>query len=285
MGQIVHLAAFVDACRDPMLPALLMGDLNVDSYSDPDLYRFLMASLGSPEDLRPRVEGMNVERPDATSESDSGNISSFQPDHPARDHDDPKRFGPTAERLDYQLSFPGRLYVPGFGDRRVVVHQVKPGRDLSDHYGLELALATITQRLPEPVEHATVRVRLTAVRCLQSTSGPGDDEVRFELTAGGGTGTRSGVATPELEDMNAGVERAVELPALVVTGVRDALTVAASGKELDDLSADDSLGASVMTLEADELATLRGAPLRRVMPLLTGDGGEYALRVEISLED
>lgn len=283
ISQIRHMAAFISACRDPMQPALLMGDLNVDSYSDPALYRILISTLDFPEDLHPRVKDGDFPRPDATSESDSGDISSFHPDHPPRDIADPHRFGDKAkaERLDYLLGFPGRLYVPNYGDRRIVIHQVRPGRDLSDHYGLELRLQSMKQLFPEPVTQGSARISLYAVRCLQTTSGPGDDEVEITLRASSATHQQS-VVTPRLEDMSAGSERAVIGRVVTFPVLRGELTLLASGKEIDTLSADDSLGVSVIQLEADELGTLRSAPLARVMPLLTGDGGEYAVRIEIS---
>src|SRR5262249_2325434 len=159
-----------------------------------------------------------------------------------------------------------------------VIHQVSPGRDLSDHYGLDLHLDRVTQLLPEAVTAASAHIALYAVRCLQTTSGPGDDEVEINLWASSGVDQAS-VDSPRLEDMHAGSERAVDGRAITVRGLSGELTIVASGKEIDTLSADDSLGAGVVRMEGVELATLRNAPLSRVMPLLTGDGGEYAVRV------
>jgi endonuclease/exonuclease/phosphatase family metal-dependent hydrolase len=283
LGQIAHLSAFIDSCRDPMQPALLMGDLNVDFYGDRPLYDYLMRVLNGAVDLKPTTDNPGVTRPDATSESDHHDISSFHEDHPARDPEDEARFSDTTQRLDYVLSFPGRLYVPGWGRGRVVINQVSPGRDLSDHYGIEQSLESITQRFPaaEPVQRA--RVTLAGIRCLQTTSGPGDDEVSISLSATGGGSTAS-LNTGELDDMSAGSERRPELAPLFVDIVQGELVVSCSGKEHDDLSADDSLGSSSIVLESDELASLRDAPLQRVMPLLRGDGGEYAVRIVISVE-
>ena len=284
IGQIRHMAAFISACRDPMQPALLIGDLNVDSYSDPGLYDILISNLGFPEDLHPQVKGRNVARPDATSESDDTDISSFHESHPTRDIDDPKRFGDKAERLDYLLSFPGRLYIPSYGERGVVIHQVAPGRDLSDHYGLELHLKRVTQLLPEAFTTASAHIALYAVRCLQTTAGPGDDEVEINVWASSGL-DQARVDSPRLKNMNAGSERAVDGRAISLGRVSGELTIVASGKEIDTLSADDSLGAGVIRMDRIELATLRNAPLSRVMPLLTGDGGEYAVRVQITIRE
>src|SRR5205823_4886002 len=109
-AQITHLAAFIKASRDPVVPAMLFGDFNVDAFAHPDLYEYLVQSLGGPADLAPLADVPGAQHPTGTSEADSGGISSFHPEQPVRPPDDPARFGGTVERLDYLFSFPGALY-------------------------------------------------------------------------------------------------------------------------------------------------------------------------------
>jgi len=225
LGQVAHLSAFIDSCRDPMEPALLVGDLDVDPVS-------LKASLRGAQDLRPATRPIEA------------------------------------------LGFSGRLHEPAWKAER---------RDLSGRRGLELSLNTLTKRRPSVKAVRRAHVKLVSVRCLQPTSGPGDDEVSFELTATSGAISRSDL-TGEFEDMAAGSERRSGLAPLVVEGLLGKLVVSCTGREHGHLSADEGLGGSVIVLEGDALASLNGAPLERVMPLLTGDGGEYALRIEISVE-
>ena len=96
----------------------------------------------TPADLAPLADVPGAQHPTGTSEADSGGISSFHPEQPVRPPDDPARFGGTVERLDYLFSFPGALYTLHADRADVVIEQWAPGRDMSDHYGIEASIDT-----------------------------------------------------------------------------------------------------------------------------------------------
>lgn len=288
-NQLRHLAAFIHSCRDPSAPALLAGDLNVDALHMPDEYAFLLAQLNgstpgleeSADDLHPRAAQRGAHA-DATSENEDARISSFNDGHAERAVGDPSRFGERAERIDYLFSWPGTIFRPDYplADRRVVVHQSSAGRDLSDHYGLEARLATIDQRLIGRAPRH-VRVRMTRFWCLNTTSGPGDDEVQFELRVISERGVERSTRSTVFDDIDKGTSRAIEADLLDVGDPGEFLVVAVGGQEIDDFSANDSLGWSQRWIDARELSFATGKRLRFAPPRLTGDGGEYAVEVEL----
>jgi hypothetical protein len=288
-AQIRHLAAFVRASRDPAAPAALFGDLNVDQFAHPDLYAYLMSELGHPEDPGAVTDLAGSARPTGTSESDDGNISSFHDDHPARRPDDPERFGGTTERLDYVLDFPGALYVQHVDRARVVVQQWKAGRDISDHYGVQVAVDTTTQLFPVDRPLASVSLTMARFTCLQTTSGPGDDEVRFTLSAKGESGQQVTQSAPEVDNVDAGTVHDFELGPVSLDDPGGRLSLHVGGLELDDLSADDSLGVVRRVLDRQELLGLRdragSAPVILTLPVLRRDGGEYVIDVRLTFQD
>ncbi len=284
-AQIRHLAAFVRSCRDAVGPAILLGDFNVDYYGHRDLYDLLVSTLGAPVDLEPAVQLDGRSRPLATSESDDFSISSFHPGHPSRAGDDGERFGSTAERLDYIFAFPGLLYAQNPASSRVVVEQWEPGRDMSDHYGVEGFIDVTTQFLPRDRPIVSVKVQPVEFRCLQTTSGPGDDEVVFTLTAKPALGMAASLTTSEVDDVEAGTAHAFDVAPFEFPDPQDGLDFTLEGRELDSLSADDSLGRARLSYSRDELAAVadRG-PARVAFPLLRGDGSEYVFDLEITVD-
>ena len=281
-GQIRHLAAFIRASRDVIGPAVLFGDFNVDLFAHPELYDYLVSELGDPVDLTPTTDVAGVVRPTGTSESDDGEISSFHDGHPSRPVDDPARFGATVERLDYLFAFPGALYSQHRANAEVVTVQWEPGRDMSDHYGIQAEIDTTRQGFPEDSGIPALAVTLRSVTCLQTTSGPGDDEVRFTLTARTINGRLLSQATPTLENVSAGTRQVVELQPLRLPDPGDELRLALSGIEVDDLSANDSLGRTRRVFDRQELLALLGTGVCSVaFPVLRGDGSEYVVEVEL----
>ena len=126
-SQLYHLGAFVRACRDPLAPALLLGDLNVDQLHDDafsqgrdsmSLYDSLLNALGRPVDLNPG-------RP--TSEAEGSGISSFNKGNADRPTGDVSRQGPAAQRLDYLLGWGGAGFEPVWSQGEVVMYQSSPG--------------------------------------------------------------------------------------------------------------------------------------------------------------
>jgi endonuclease/exonuclease/phosphatase family metal-dependent hydrolase len=289
-AQIRHLGAFVRASRDVAAPAVLFGDFNVDQFTHPDLYAYLLDELGGPEDPG-AVTGMaGAVRPTGTTESDDGTISSFHNNHPARPADDRGRFGSTIERLDYVLGFSGALYRQHIERAAVVVQQWEPGRDISDHYGVQVAVDTTTQGLPIDGPIGAVDVTLARFTCLQTTSGPGDDEVQFWLTAKGERGPAATQATSEVGDVSAGTVHDFELASLRLPDPGERLSLRVEGKGIDDLAADDSLGVGRLVFDRQELLALRDrakqapGPLTVTLPVLRGDGGEYVVDVRLAFD-
>lgn len=283
-AQLRHLGAFIAASRDPDVPAVLMGDFNVDFFGHRDLYDEMIASLRDPIDVLPAVDTVGARRPMGTSESDDGSISSFHDDHDARAADDPARFGSTIERLDYILLFPGVLYSQHVAMSAVVVEQWEPGRDMSDHYGVRAGIDTTTQRLPRrPAGEVVVSARIRRVSCLRTTSGPGSDEVSVSLDVLGAWGARVGQSTGDLDDLETGQAWLLDLEPVVVNA-SDELVLRVSGVEIDNLSADDSLGSSRREFDLDAIAGLAdGFPRLVAMPVLRGGGGEYVIDVELTI--
>lgn len=285
-AQIRHLSSFIASARDPLVPAILLGDLNIDSFAHPDLYKTLVDALGNPVDLVPAVAGgARYVRPNATSESDHQQFSSFHPSHPSRPADDPGRFGSSCERLDYLLAFPGLLYRwPQAAKAEVLVEQWTPGRDMSDHYGVTATFDTIRQELPTSTEIVGVELRLITVHCLQTTSGPGDDEVSFTLAAYADLGGTASGTTKRVEDVSKGSICTLDGGAISVGRPSGGLFLVLAGLEKDDLSADDSLGIVSMSLDRDTLFALAGMPSHTfAFPRLTGDEGEYVVTVAIEV--
>jgi len=287
--QIRHLSAFIQSCRDTLSPALLMGDLNVDGLNDPNQYKFLVSQLGDSTDLKPVFMSGNIKdkRFEATSENEQEKISSFNKDNNPRSEKDFERFGKKAQRLDYFFSWQGTIFQSNYPDfdRRVVNYQSSKDRDMSDHYGIETRLSTVTQKLIDPsATIKTVSVQLTRFWCLQTTSGPGDDEVEFTLRSITANSKEQAVTTHRYENISDGAERKVNVKTLEFQDPGEFLLIAVSGKEIDDLSADDDLGTTSVRLSRSELLVLRGQANQRVLPRLVSDGGEYAIEVEIEVK-
>jgi hypothetical protein len=290
-AQVRHLGAFVQSCRDHRYPALLLGDLNVDGLdpNDPGLLAHLYAELEPTEDLlptfKPPAGAPAPKHPEATSEQDKSGVSSFNEGNAPRDISDPMRFNDAAQRLDYQFSWAGTLCASNFSDRDVIIYQSSPGRDMSDHYGTHTRLASITQTLPAAnASPHLVRLRMSRYWCLQTTSGPGEDEVRFIVRAIAADGSEQSIRGPILQDVKAGDSETLDLGPIIFSDPGEFLIVDLSGVELDDLSADDSLGTTRIWLRRPELIALMNRPTRRVLPRLTGDGGEYAVEIAIEVE-
>ncbi|WP_165968853.1 endonuclease/exonuclease/phosphatase family protein [Actinomadura sp. KC06] len=283
-AQIQQLAAFIAGCRDLTAPAIALGDFNVDRFSDPELYDYLVSALGYPHDTEPSMPtDSGFRRLTATSESDEGVISSFHKNHPARQPDDPARFSVTSQRLDYLFSFAGALYTQNVASARVVLEQWRSGRDMSDHYGIEATIDTTTQLLPAQQPINQVSVRATGFRCLTPTGGIGDDEVQFRVSARASTGAHGSVVLPRYKEVAAGTARGFETEPIVFGDPGEDLAVVGGGKEIDTF-VDDSLGATRLELERDVLLALQGKGSTAMsLPLLTGEG-EYVLDLAITVQ-
>jgi hypothetical protein len=289
-NQVRHLAAFVASCRDPRCPALLLGDLNVDALdpSDPALYEHLVAELRPTADLKPLFTPPDGSppppHPEATSERTDSGVSSFNDGSDPRPVVDAKRFGDAAQRLDYLFSWDGTLFAAEWTDRDVVLHQSSPGRDMSDHYGLSARLAALSQKLPAPeTPIRSVSVRLSRIWCLQTTRGPGDDEMRFTVRVVDANGREQTIRARQLE-FGEGDSRHPDDAPVVFSDPGEFLIVAVAGREVDDLSADDGESQVHAWLWRNELAGILREPTRYVLPRLRADGSEYAVELVVLVE-
>jgi len=131
-AQLKELADFIEECRYPNAPILLMGDLNVNG-RDASSYDKLLTQLKKPENLLPRKVVTYDEK------------SSFASDTSSRPVDDLARHT-LGQCLDYFLVSRGQLpplsneqkqIWSTYEDTQVLVWQSSPGRDISDHYGLK----------------------------------------------------------------------------------------------------------------------------------------------------
>lgn len=292
MLQLLHLSAFVHAYSSPQRPALLMGDLNTDGL-DADLYGELLIRLGfpadPPDDLRPITIG---DRKPITAD-DCGSFESEQ----GRGIDDPKRYQ-QGKRLDYFISWHDFLW-PVYINTQVLVLQSTPGaRDISDHYGLttqQTCVREIDVDIGQTISGVTVA--LTGFRCLTETGGPvpvgsekvGSDEVEFELQYIAATGATATGRSQRLGGVDSGSARDFDHPVTLGLGdPGDALSIQVHGWEIDQgpfgiITGRTLLGPEMIHIDRRELVNWKGRSVVRVLPLLQGDGGEYAVLVNITV--
>ncbi|MGH6614414.1 endonuclease/exonuclease/phosphatase family protein [Sphingomonas sp.] len=290
VAQINHLGAFIHASRDARSPAILLGDLNVDGLDQSSegkaLLAHLYAELKPDMDLMPKYQPPTgagaVAHPEATSERDGSGISSFPDGSATRLEVDPARFQQGAQRLDYFLVWQGVMFEASYDDSVVVNHQSSRGRDMSDHYGIRTRLAVLNQLLPiAETEIRQVSIALKRVFCFETTSGPGDDEVRLRLRIVRGDGREQQLSTGMLNDMEDGSALSIDTGRIDLPDPGEFLILAGSGEEIDDLSADDPLGSPSLWLSRLELIAMKGREERRSLPRFTGGGGQYALEVSL----
>ena len=291
-AQLTQLGSFVQAYSNSRGPALLMGDLNTDGYNGdctdtprPGLYEDLLNRLNFPEDLWKR-DGTSCYG--ITSENDK--IRPFEPGNEDKLPDDPRRHQ-RGTRIDYFLSWTGSRYWPTYQNTKPIIWQSRPGRDISDHYGLWTEQANLRELIVDlslPINRITIA--LSKFHCLETTSGPGSDEVFFELNYNAANGAQSKGKTGVIENVDSG--DIYTYPAPITMGLGDPgdwLDVTVKGWEWDTIG-DNSLGSQTIRLERNELLKLLarstefGRSTTRVLPLLTGDGSQYAVTVTIVIE-
>ena len=182
-AQIKHLAAFIKASRDPVVPAMLFGDFNVDCFRPPRPVRRILVSehSGAPADLERRCPARTGRAavPPATSESRRlASISSFLTPgtRPAGGRRPGERFGGHGRaRLDYLFSVPRRaLHAQRRGPGTAwSIEQWAPGRDMSDHYG-DRGIRSTSRRFSSCRAEAADRVGGGSA-CVEFTV-PADDQ-------------------------------------------------------------------------------------------------------------
>ena len=287
--QVEHLAAFIQAYSSPLRPSLLMGDLNHDGRST-DVYRELIRRLNYPDDLW-NICG------DGSDGITCDDFSSFWSENPQRDVLDPGRHRSGA-RYDYQLSWRRyAIFKPIYTRSEIVIWQSSPGRDISDHYGLRATQSCVGE-VNVDTNQAIHQITLTlkSFRCLTETGGsvPGvteaveDDEVEFELRSTTAYGVTNQQKTELVEDINRGSYHEFSSPVTLTLGdPGDSLTIEVEGWEVDYIGGLEtgrvSLGPEHISLDRRQLLTNKGHTVERVLPLLLGDGGEYAVNVAITV--
>ena len=288
--QAVHLNDFVQGYSDPHRVPILMGDFNHNGL-DADEYGGLVARLQNPDDLWMLCGD--------TSKSGITNDShgSFDNDKPARSVDDPARHQ-TGSRYDYFFTWSqDRLFAPVFADTHLIIWQSSPGRDISDHYGVWARQTCVREVAVDQTQSVSnVQLKLSRYRCLLETGGSitvvssviEDDEVEFELRFQAASGPSGKTRTDLIEDLNPGSDGAFADATVLNCGPPgDWLDVTVQAWEVDSEFGIEtgrvSLGPTSIRLDRQELCGHLGQPYERVLPILAGDGGEYAVAVEINV--
>ncbi|HYI01415.1 endonuclease/exonuclease/phosphatase family protein [Hyalangium sp.] len=275
MSQLLHLGLMIRAHADPETPSLLMGDLNFPG-EDPELYAKALGLLGQPIDL------WLAQRPVPSEGATNVRDNNF--------YADPNEEGrPRAgedHRLDYILLHPGLRHVPQLGSMEILKWS-REGRQISDHFGV---LARFSRELHADLELegtiAGIDATITAVRCIEESDELGDDTVSFRLTVSTPAGASAESAAPKRVGVATGEGWTVtNATAARLAGDPGAqLLLRITGKEHDGgLNGDDSLGQRTLVIPRHQLLLHQGASLERVMPFLTGDGGEYAVTVRLTV--
>lgn len=298
LWQLTHLASFVHAHRSPERPALLMGDLNVHAH----LRERMMHILAGNTHIHGPVSGQDrypvqypidlwvfVGRPpesEGFTLQDSNNFNKYN-DKPSND------------RVDYLLAWPGSRLWPVYDYVEVIRWKTPAGKDISDHYGLRLRQTHIREReLDRSRAIQKLTVKLHRVHCMKVTQWndlidrDDRDEVHFKLSCTTArsehqwrresvrhTNVHSGWAGELVPVLGSAVGPLV----VTISDPGEWLEIKGEGWEDDGIS-ESSLGAGVLRLSRDELLRQGPAPNERVLPLLMGDGGEYALSVTVTVE-
>lgn len=276
-AQLKHLGVFMRARRSVGRPALLMGDLNTDGNHRAQHLALRRALGGKPIDLW-QAEGC------IGSGITSDASCSFRPDDPRRGPIHPQR-DLEGTRLDMFISFPGERVWPCYRDTAPVLLQSSPGRDMSDHYGLRTrvdGLRVFDMKVRRKI--ARVRVRLVAVDCLEAIDQLGDDDVYFDTRLIDAAGEGARVRSRLQRRITTGQRRLFSNPrALISKRSGKMLRIQVSGREHDAPGEHDVLGAVQLTLTRAELLAMVGREREFTMPILRGDGGEYAVTVRVEV--
>ena len=111
------------------------------------------------------------------------------------------------------------------------------------------------------------------------------DEVMFIVFVEGENGQIAFTQTPQIEDVDSGeyYYLAGTLPAILNSDPGSEITLKAVGYEIDDISSNEELKGEPIMIERQDLLLNWGRAFRRFMPYLTGDDGEYAVEIEVSV--
>lgn len=268
-AQLDDLGWFARAVSGVRVPALIVGDLNVDASNAPRYQEML-------ETLEDFVDVWPIVRPD-----DPGftwaNGNNFT-GSPRTD----------SERLDYVLQRSAPTMIPMVDDMRVLRWQAE-GRDLSDHFPLEVVCRSAIVFEPRPVEISEVRVRILRFRTLRTATqkdrvgsrSADRNQIRFTLKARSASGARGESAIRI--NTTTGFEPGFDLDPLVLPAPGDFVDLEVFGEELNAGWFDDTdLGTQSVRLEREDLWALANATRRICLPRFTREDGDYAVELEVS---
>jgi hypothetical protein len=269
-SQLLHMAHLYQACSNPHHPKIIIGDLNIPG-EIPQHYDQLIQRLAGPVDMW--VVAGNAPSTGFTN-TRNNNFYEDSEDAPSKD-----------SRLDYVLMKAGQSFIPILKEIEVLKWS-RNGRQISDHFGL---LARFDQLVEVGVDISgsisAVQARIKAFRCFNETSGPGSDQVQFTIKIEDSQGNFAQRSTGSFAGVVDGETRSVKMEFAKISGdPGNSVKILVSGLELDDLSEDDSLGKRAVSISRTDLLLKQGSSFSRYMPLLTRDGGEYSLVIEVFVD-
>lgn len=281
--QARMIASYVAAISGRQVPAVVLADYNLD-FNSAQRNRYL-DQLGHPFDSWAEFDWY---RGNLGITSDRRNCY-VEGALPIRSEDR----GVDGRRIDAAMIYPG----DNVALEASFMHVDRPeliedsGIDLSDHYGIRLKVkpVPVAVRFDRRVTAATLSV--ARVHCLDTTSGPGDDEVYLNFWGGADDRRLIGNIRVNIGDMSDGETRILgsTAPSIRVQGAGrqlDRLSARARVKEDDGIFRDDLIGDTAIELTAEQLL-LSAVPNRRhefALPLMTGDGGRYVVHMSYELE-
>jgi endonuclease/exonuclease/phosphatase family metal-dependent hydrolase len=268
-SQLAHLGTMRAAFTGPADVSLVFGDLNIPA-EVPEHHRQLVARVGpSAIDLWP-----------VTHPTTSGTTFDASNDFYADSADAPSE----NSRLDYMLLVAGSRCLPAPPEMQVL-RWAHHGRQISDHYGLRAEFDRCwTVELTGSAPVSRIRASARRLRCIETTAGPGADEVSVSLTLTDQHGHSAEVGSPVVTGVDNGDERLLPAApfAQLVGDPGDFVDVTVTGTEHDPFDSA-PMGTTGIRLSHNELSLAHGRPVRRWLPFLTS-GGEYAVEIGLSVD-
>lgn len=276
-AQLKHLGVFMRAQRSTQRPALLMGDLNTDGNHPAQHLALRRALGGKPVDLWQQESSSHSGITSDRRTSFRSGAPRRGPNHPQRDLE--------GTRLDMFLSYPGERVWPCYRETAPVLLQSSSGRDMSDHYGVRTqidGLRVFDLKVRRAIDR--VRVRLVEAHCLEATDELGDDDVYFDTRLVDADGESARVRSRMHRRVRTGDRLMFGSPRSLISRRPGALLrIQVTGREHDRHSDHDVLGTAQLSLRRDELLAMVGRGRHFALPILRGDGGEYAVTVQVDV--
>jgi len=303
--QLDHLADFVMAKRDHHIPAIVIGDLNINGDEAGDykeLVDKMQFTVDAWKDNHPTEVGFTFDYRSCfkgqpfNCASVLGNQAGCTED--AFKSCDDLRRGVSGHRLDYFLGYSGLGVDPVFRQTEIIKIILPNQRDLSDHMGLLTKFSTSPQPPPsnDPIQKVTVQFQ--RFQCLTATDGPlnplssfvGDDEIEAQLTIEANGAVQNTGRSSIFEDVDTGSIVTVNGPILTVSNPTTDLRIQPNLWEIDEgtfivtvRTGEANLNMEGRTLTLNDLRLLRGKQMT-FATRGTGDNSEYVARVLVSVD-